>query len=64
MQSDAGVSHRKTNFRNNAAASDYRFPEGSFPSELSNSRDVGATRWATANCIQRPVSSSSIVVSL
>ena len=62
MQSDAGVSHRASNFRNNAAASNYRFPEGSFPSEVSRSRDVGANRRALADCIQRPVSSFSFVV--
>ena len=62
MQSDAGVSHRGINFRNNAAASDFRFPEGSFPSEVSRSRDVGANRRAITDCIKPAVSSFSSLV--
>ena len=62
MQSDAKGSPSETNFQINAAASGYHFPEGSFPSEVSRSRDVGANRRAIIDCTERPVSSLVLLV--
>ena len=62
MQRDAIGSPSGINFQINAAASGYRFPEGSFPSEVSRSRDVGANRRAVIDCTERPVSSFSLLV--